>query len=111
MSSIRATVGATLLVLASVAGAQQQGPKQPSPEELKQIMEASMGAMVPMMGRMTEAMIDAQLRTGEKPETAARIASFKKNLYDALVKQGFSQDQAFQIVLNTSLPSATPSSK
>jgi len=33
--------------------------KQPSPDEMQQIMEMSLGAMVPVMGKMTEAMIDA----------------------------------------------------
>lgn len=101
----------SLFAVATAAGAQQQAPKPPSPDEMKQLMEASMGAMVPMMGRMTEAMIDAQLRAAEKPENAQRIAAFKKNLFEALVKQGFSKEQAFQIMLNTALPSATPSSK
>jgi hypothetical protein len=56
--------------------------KKPSSDEMKQMMESSMGAMVPMMARMSEAMIEAQLNAAEKPETARRIAQFKKNLYD-----------------------------
>src|SRR5450631_2507674 len=76
------------------------------PEEMKQMMESSMGAMVPMMGKMAEASIEAQLSAAEKPETARRIAQFKKNLYDALLKQGFSRERAFAIMLGTRLPSA-----
>ena len=75
----------TMLLLAatSTAFANQtaNGKQQPSPEEMKQIMEMSMGAMVPMMGKMTEVMIEAQLIIAEKPETARRMAAFKKNLY------------------------------
>lgn len=74
-------------------------------------MEMSLGAMVPMMGKMTEAMIDAQLKSAEKPETAAKLAAFKKNLYTALLKQGFSKKEAFQIMLNTSPPAAMPGMK
>jgi hypothetical protein len=84
----------------------QDAPKRPSPEEMKQMMESSMGAMVPMMGKMAEASVEAQLSAAEKPETARRIAQFKRNLYDALLQQGFSKDRAFSIMLSTSLPSA-----
>ena len=79
-----------LAVLALHANAQQAPPQQaPSPEQLKQIMQSTMGAMVSVIGPMTDAAIEAQLNTAAKPETAARIATFKKNLYDALLKQGF----------------------
>jgi hypothetical protein len=74
-------------------------------------MDATMGAMVPMMGRMTEIIIEAQLKVAERPETAERIAAFKKNLYDALLKKGFKAEQAMQITLATAPPSAAPSGK
>ncbi len=95
-------------VLAFLAfGVCAQGtPKGPSQEEMQQTMENSMGAMAPMMGKMTEATIEAQLVAAEKPETARRIAVFKKNLYDELLRQGFSKERAFAIVLSTPLPSA-----
>ena len=82
-----------------------------TPEDMQQIMEATFGAMVPMMVKMTEGIIDAQLRIAERPETATRIAAFKKNLYDALLKQGFSKTDALAIVKDTALPSATPAMK
>ena len=85
----------------------QDAPKRPSPEEMKQSMESSIGAMTPMMVKMAEASIEAQLQAAEKPETALRIAKFKKNLYDALLQQGFSKDRAFAIMLGTRLPSST----
>ena len=106
-------VAALLLLCISPAYAQNapEPRKQPSPEEMQKMMDATMGAMVPMMGRMMEVMLDAQLKVAEKPETATRIAVFKKNLFDALQKSGFSRDQAFQIVIATSIPAASPSSK
>jgi hypothetical protein len=85
--------------------------KERTPEEMKQFMDATFGAMVPMMAKITEIAIQTQLKEGAKLETAAQLATFKKNLYDALIKQGFSKQDAFQIMLNTSLPSATPSTK
>jgi hypothetical protein len=97
-----------LLLGVAVAANGEDMPKKPSPEEMQQVMESSMGAMVPMMARMSEAMIEAQLSAAEKPETARRIAQFKKNLYDELQKQGFSKSQAFSIIQATSLPAASP---
>jgi len=89
----------------------QEASKKPSAEEMKQMMESSMGAMAPMMGKMAEATIEAQLSAAEKPETARRIAQFKKNLYDALVQQGLSKDRAFAIMLSTPVPGAGPTSR
>lgn len=91
----------------------QQAPaqRQPTPEEMRQIMQATMGAMVGVMGPMTEAVIEAQLNLLARPEAAERIAAFKRQLFDALVKKGFSSEQALQIVLTTALPSAAPSGK
>ena len=102
------TVAAALSLCAGFCFAQTQ-QKPPSPEEMQKIMDATMGSMVPMMGKMTEVMIDAQLNAAARPETAERMAAFKKNLYDALLKKGFTQDQALQITVATALPMASPS--
>jgi hypothetical protein len=81
-------------------------PPRPSAEEMQKSMDAAMGSMVPMMGRVTEVAIEAQLKVAARPETAETIATFKKNLFDQLVKKGFTPEQALQITLATSLPSA-----
>ncbi len=109
----RVTITLALVLAATVACAAEPAAEKstPSPEEMQQLMEASFGAMVPMMGKMAEVTIDAQLKIAEKPETAARLAVFKKNLYDALIKQGFSKQDAFQIMLQTSVPAALPGMK
>lgn len=101
------------LCISTLVAHAQNPPQQkpPSPDEMQKIMEVTMGAMIPVMGRMTEAMIEAQLRVGERPETAQRLAVFKRNLFEALLKAGFSSEQALQITLATSLPSAAPSTK
>ena len=101
-----------LCATAVTASAQEPAPKkQPSAEEIQQLMELSFGAMVPMMAKMTEAMIDTQLKIAEKPETARSLAAFKKNLFNDLIKQGFSREEAFEIMLNTSVPAAMPGMK
>lgn len=99
-----------LMMVALSAGAQQApAPKPaPTPEEARKALEASMSAvsnaMTPMMAKMMDTMIEQTLQRGEDPATARRIAIFKKNLYDALLKEGFSKDQALSIVVNTGLP-------
>ncbi len=91
----------------------QDAPQQhqPTPGDMAKIMDATFGAMVPMIAKMTEVMIEAQLKIAVLPDTADRIATFKKNLYDSLVKRGFNANQAMQIVVATSVPSATPAMK
>ena len=84
---------------------------RPSPEQMRKIMEMSMGAMVPVMVKMTDGMIEAMLERAADPATATRLAKFKKNLYDALVKDGFTSQQALEIVVSTALPSAAPPMK
>jgi predicted aconitase len=86
-------------------------PKRPAPEDIQKSMDAAMGAMVPMMGRMTEATIEAQLAIAERPGTAERIAVYKKNLFEAYKKQGFTVSQALQLTLATPLPSASMMAK
>ena len=76
---------------------------QANAEEMRKMMEASIDTMVPTMGRMAEVNIDAQLRIAEKPKTAARIAKFKRNLYDSLVRGGFSKVEALQITVGTGM--------
>jgi cytochrome c556 len=63
--------------LASTSVMAQQA-QQPSPEQMKQIMQATMGAMVSVMGPMTEAVLEAQLNSAAKPETAERIATSRR---------------------------------
>ena len=118
MKRITCFMSICLLLLAVCLGTQVRAAdqatdakKERTPEEMKQFMDATFGAMVPMMAKITEIAIQTQLKEGAKLETAAQLATFKKNLYDALIKQGFSKQDAFQIMLNTSLPSATPSTK
>lgn len=107
-----AVPAAAVIALCAIAPVHAQAQqKQPSPEEMQKMMDATMGAMVPMMGRMTEVMIETQLNLAERPSTAQRVATFKKNLYDALVKKGFTAAEALQITVATTPPSASPSSK
>lgn len=94
-------------LLASAAHAQDQS-RQPSPEQMQQMMEATFSSMVPYMAKMVEAMIQSQLQVLARPESAAQMATYIRNFYLELVKQGFSEAQALQIASSVAVPSATP---
>ena len=103
------------LLLASVSmdGHAQPSPGQsPSSEQAKALaqtmMQASVSAILAAMGPMTEAVIESQLKLAANPETAERLAAFKRNLFEALIKKGFTAQEALQIVIATSPPSASP---
>jgi hypothetical protein len=108
MAIVTRCICTALLASGLAASALAQSPPGPkaTPEETGKNMRAAMDAMVPMMGRMAEASIETQLRIAERPETAARVATYKRNLYEALLKKGFSGDQAIQLTIATPLPSA-----
>lgn len=105
---------AAAAALISGAVSAQDPPKPGSPptenvrqEMLRQVLQPPSGAMAPAMEQMTDAMIESQLKAAERPETARRIAAFKKNLYDALQAQGFTKVEAMAITQATSPPSGS----
>lgn len=100
----------SLLALSGLAHAQAQSPPKPTPEEMQKMMDST-SATYPMLARMTEVQLEAQLKVAERPETAERIAAFKKNLFDALRRKGFTPEQSLQIINATPVPSATPFAK
>ncbi|HBS05718.1 MAG TPA: hypothetical protein DEA96_12180 [Leptospiraceae bacterium] len=75
-------------------------------QEMKEAMAETMEAMVPAMKAMMKAMLEAQIELAREPETARSMAAFKRNLYESLIKEGFSEEEALQITISTSLPSA-----
>ena len=55
------------------------------------------------MSKTSEELAEAQLKIAERPETAERIATFKKNLFEALRRKGFTVEQAMQLTVATSV--------
>ena len=53
-----------------------------------------------MYAHMVQSLLD-QLAT---PDTADKLAKFQRQYYDALIKQGFSHDDAMRIVAATGIP-------
>lgn len=60
--------------------------------------------MGPMMGQMMEAMMDGMLKAMAKPENVERLASFTRAYYEALMRKGFTKEEALQIVVAMGLP-------
>ena len=60
--------------------------------------------MAPMMRQLLESMMEGMLTIMAKKEYAEKLALFKKNFYDALLAQGFTKEQAMEIVVATGIP-------
>ena len=81
----------------SEQGAPPMGPPpehRPSPAEQQQMMQQAMGGM---MGLMMESMA----RSMAKPEFAQNMAAFMRNYYKALIAQGFTEEEALNIVTSS----------
>lgn len=75
--------------------------RQPAPEEIQKNMQA----MAPMMGQMMTLMLESMARKLAEPQMAEYYAAFMRNYYQALLKQGFTEEQALKIIAATGLPS------
>ena len=93
-------LGALLLLLPARAVSQQPTVS----DSLRAQMAQTSAMMGPMMGPMMEAMMEGMLRVMARPENADRLATFTKNYYDALIRKGFTKEQALQIVIATGMP-------
>jgi hypothetical protein len=106
---------AVLLTACATFACAQNGPKPggafPAPPNANAAVNSAVESMLPMLEKMTDAMVAAQLKVSVKPETAEAIATFKRNLYEALRRKGFSSAEALQIVLATPLPMAQVNAK
>lgn len=70
-------------------------PKAEKAEPAQDFGEAFIGAFMPAILGMYDAVLDFQA----KAETAQKVAKGKKLLYDAFIAQGFTKEEAFQLVL------------
>jgi hypothetical protein len=62
-----------------------------------------MDSMGPMVSSMTRSMMDAQLEYYKQPGKIKEAAKLTKQYYDALIKEGFSADQALKIITSDGL--------
>ena len=112
--SILATLPAVAVAEdASSQPAEQQAVHHPAPppggqgdpRQQMQQMEQMQQVMGPMMGMMMGHMIEGMSKAMARPEVAANFAAFARNYYQALVKQGFTEEQAMKIVTSAGIPS------
>ena len=94
---MRVAIPAVALFFAFVSPSSAQRPAAPDSATMAQ-MAGMFNQMGPMYESMSQAMIEGTLKALEKPETIERLARFARRYYDALIKQGFSKEEALQIV-------------
>jgi hypothetical protein len=73
-------------------------------QQMQQMQAQMMQSMGPMMQQMAVMSLEGTLRALAKPENAELYAAFAKNYYDALIKSGFTPEQALQIVTGLGVP-------
>ncbi len=91
-----------ILLFASVCLAQDE---KMTPEQQQAMIQQQMNAMTPMFGQMMRVMMTATFDVLSQPESAEKLASFTRNYYDALIKKGFSKDEALKIAMSVGMPS------
>jgi hypothetical protein len=98
---------AAILLTPMCLTAQQPIPIKPDSvraHEAAAMMGPMMQQMAPMMSQMAAMTLEGTLAALAKPENAERLADFTKNYYDALVRRGFTKEQALQIVMAVGVP-------
>jgi hypothetical protein len=85
---------AVFVLFAHRAAAQQPTPDAAQMQQM----------MVPMMSQMATVMLESTLTALAKPENTDRLADFTKHYYDALIKRGFTKEEALQLVAAMGLP-------
>lgn len=60
-------------------------------------------AMAPMYASMAKSLLDAQFAYYQQPGKIAEIAKLNKEYFDALTKEGFTNDQALKILTSNSI--------
>ncbi len=99
-------LSALLLVTCPLA-AQQPTPPDSAQRRAQQATEMvgpMMQQMAPMMQQMAVLTMEGTLVALAKPENAEHLADFTKHYYDALLKRGFTKEQALQIVIAAGIP-------
>ena len=83
------------------ADQQEATDDMPNPQEMQDLTMA----MAPALGMMAQNMMDGIYTGLAKPDTAKKLAKFMRNYYEALVAEGFSKDDAVQIIKGFAVPS------
>ena len=96
----------TILLLVTRLSEGQQPSGKPVLDSTQMAQMAGMfNQMGPMYESMMQAMIEGTIKAFEKPETIDRLARFSRRYYEALMKQGFTKEEALQIVAGSGIAS------
>ena len=91
-----------LFAVYAPATSAQQPTTAAKPDSAGAAMETMLRSMMDQqtarMGQLVAVTMTARLAVLAKPETAQNLATFVRNLYDALIAKGFSKDEALKIV-------------
>jgi hypothetical protein len=96
---------AAALAAAAAAPARAQNPPAAAPapaghlDSLRAFLPQMAQLMAPLASQMSVNMMDAMLTVLERPATAERLATFTRNYYEALVRRGFTREEALRIVI------------
>lgn len=78
-------------------------PQVPDSTAIAQ-MAGMFNQMGPMYETMMQSMMEGTLKALERPEMVDRLAAFTRHYYEALIRQGFTKDEALQIVAGLGIP-------
>jgi len=73
------------------------------------VAQNPMEQVIPMFGNMMSTMLESVTNYYKQPGKLQELAQLHKQFFDALVAQGFSKEQALQILINSPLFKLTPS--
>jgi len=79
-----------------------------SVEQMKEQMLAAQEAQLPFRAKTLELLMKTQLKVLADPETSEQLARYIHGLYENLIKEGFSKEDALQIASRLAFP-VTPS--
>lgn len=93
---------ACFLALATAAPAGEEAGQRPNATSPLFKHSELQGQLLSLLVQAADVYLDYLAR----PQTAEKLATFQKNYYDALIKKGFSKEQAFQLVRDAGNPLA-----
>ncbi len=105
----RALLVVAVLALGPAVAVAQQPRPTPVPRDTASAaqMQQMMGMfnqMGPMYETMMKSMIEGTLKALAEPENVERMAVFTRRYHQALMKQGFTKEEALQIVAGVGVP-------
>jgi hypothetical protein len=103
-ASLAAVALSLLIALVTASASAQQPPPKPPAGLDPQSLSQALGQMSPLYEAMSQASLEGSLKVMERPENVTRMAVFARRYYEALIKQGFSREEAIQIAAGAGSP-------